>query len=177
MNKPNQKEEKDLNSIGIFTEDKKEKIVDNIKRLSIMLQIEFPKDIMIDAPDFNVKVITKRGMETLFSDFCIIEHDNSKIMQFWATQPIPESQEIVKPKERYAMSFIDLCWYSGNERIDKDLIPLTLTTKLPDYKLGDLGWALPSRFIDSFIDCAGRLNDSFLSGTLEDAILYGPYLE
>lgn len=174
MIKPDKQLEADFNKIGVFIMDKG--TVKGERLLTLLVQVGFPKSTEISAPEFDIKVMTKRGVCTYFRDFQLLETEAQTIFQFETCQVIPDDLNLPVNSPNL-MSFVDFCWYAGNEPVNADLIPDVFTVKMPNYKSGDLGWYLPSRFVDSVISSLGKLNDVFLSGTLEDAILYGPYIK
>lgn len=174
MNRPDNKLESQFNTLGVYTVDKDS--TKGVRALSLLVQIGFPKEAPLSCPDFDIKVRTKRGVETHFTNFDIRDTDTQKVLQFEVVQAIPHDFELMVPTKHY-MTFIDFCWYSGNEMINDDIIPDVFTELMPGYTKADLGWYLPSRFVDSILNSMGKLNDVFLSGTLEDAILYGPTLK
>ena len=71
------------------------------------------------------------------------------------------------------MSFLDLCLYAGNEAIPEVYGEDIETKKDPNAVPFDLGWLLPSRFVDAFIPTAGKLDTLILAGNMQQALLYG----
>jgi hypothetical protein len=99
----------------------------------------------------------------------------SRTLTFKASQRMPEGyfNGSYAGAPRDAMTFQDLCFYSGNEAIPEGYQVDTFTKQRDGTKLTDLGWLLPSRFVDALVDALGRLNDTMLGGTIGEAILYG----
>lgn len=178
MERPDKTAEAELNSIGVYTLSKEEtsQIESTKKQISLLVEIGFPKEVELSAPDFDVRVLNRRGIFTLFSDFGIVEREDQKILHFYATQNIPDDYNLQNPEVPLAMSFIDLCWNTGAEPTNVEFANQVVTKPRQGCKGGDLGWVLPSRYADSVIGCLGKLNDVFLSGTLQEAILYGPFI-
>lgn len=175
MQKPDLKSQDDFKSIGFFFEEKNSFKPKN-KALGVLIEIGFPLDTQIESLDFDVVTVNPRGVRTVFTEFQLSEVNQQKLLSFKAFQEAPEKISFKTEDPMLATSFIDLCWYTGVEAVDPNLIP-TVVTKVKDstYRC-DLGWFLPSRFVDSAINALGKLNEVFLSGTLEDAIVYGPII-
>lgn len=176
MEKPNKKLESDLKKIGVFIEDKRLDIPKDANYLSLHVEIGFPLDTQIEAPDFDVMILNERGVKTWCSAFRVIERGEQKIFAFEAYQQAPDNVPLSgNYKEAYYTSYLDLCWKMGNNKIDDSVIPSVTTTPLEGAKHIDLGWVLPSRFVDSVTVALGVLNTTILSNTIVDAIVYGPY--
>lgn len=74
-----------------------------------------------------------------------------------------------------ATTFPDLCWIHSEGTTPNTLNEVE--TKLrPDSVMGDLTWVLPSKFVDDFVEMMHTLNQSIISGLMQDAIVYGPYV-
>lgn len=173
MEKPGLKLEKQFNSIGIFLEEKNS-FKPTTKAVGIIVEVGFPLDTVLESLDFDVVTVNPRGVKTRFTEFDLSERDDQKILAFKAYQELPLGVDVPLTSKPLATSFVDLCWYTGIEAVNKDLIPSVVTKKQANTESADLGWYLPSRFVDSVINALGKINETFLSGTLEDAILYGP---
>jgi len=74
-----------------------------------------------------------------------------------------------------ATTFPDLCWIHAQGTTSQTLNEVS--TKLRERAVvGDLTWVLPSKFVDDFIEMMHTLNHSIISGLMQDAIIYGPYI-
>lgn len=71
-------------------------------------------------------------------------------------------------------TFPDFCWYHAEGTTSETI--LELDTKFRDSAIkGDLTNILPSRFADNFIEIMHTLNQSFIEGIMQEAIIYGPF--
>lgn len=173
MDKLDEKLEQDLAKIGIYIEPKLPFITDPRKGL-IGVRIEIGADNMTsEPPEFNITAVNKRGVRTTISDFMLVETPQGRKFTFLAYQQLPDDCRPPLTTEHVATSFVDLCYFQGNEAVDPNYIPPVSTKIAPNAVKKDLGWYLPSRFVDTIIDALGKVNEVFLSGFLEEAILYG----
>lgn len=175
MKKPIDNVESKLNEAGVFTQPKKSFADDNEGHLlGITIEVGYPLGTEIEAPDFNILTANRRGVRSFFSDFKVEDKYGQRILSFIAYQRIPDAISLpAGTSHLIATSFIDLCWYSGNEAVDATMTPTCGTEKNPKSVTSDLGWYLPSRFVDTMIDALGRISTVFLDGAIEEAILYG----
>lgn len=84
-----------------------------------------------------------------------------------------------------ATTFADFCWVvsegTTRENVEQVKTPVPSMIKFEQNEimrpvvLGDLSWALPSKFADDLIECMHALNTTVLEGILEDAVMYGPF--
>lgn len=133
--------------------------------------------------DLALKRHTKRGTELNISNFSF--DSNRETIGFVISAKIPPISSAyymraigagVTPK--IATTFPDFCWLLSEGTTRENVIQ-SRTTPV-DYidnakvELGDLTWALPSRFADDLIEAMHVLNNALFEGLLEDAILYGP---
>ena len=72
-------------------------------------------------------------------------------------------------------AFPDLTWINSDGTTNKDLDQV-ITEVRKDSILGDLTNALPSKFVDDFVEMMHVLNQGLIEGILSDAIVYGPYI-
>lgn len=163
----------DLQKLGVYVEDPSSFVMDQRKGLiGIRVEISVAKDL-VDFPKFNVTVVNKRGVRTTVSDFLLIDTEQGKKLTFLAYQQLPEGTRPPLTDKYIATSFVDLCYFQGNEAVDPNYLPPVMTPVAPNALKEDLGWYLPSRFVDTIIDALGKVNEIFLSGLLDEAILYG----
>lgn len=138
--------------------------------VAVRVEVAIANAESIKTPDKNIRIKNKFGAEVFFSDWSIIKRDNQSILTFvvsmaaYVNVPIPDN---------WVVSFGDLCCNNGHEELSPDHTPSVHTNLKPDAHYIDLGWYLPCRFADRLIEALGRANDTFLSGILEDAVIYG----
>jgi len=175
MLKPDEKLEKSLNSIGIYTLDGAE--IPGTNMLGVEIELPINAIEGFEPPKFSVRTVSPRGIAITFGEWeTVIRADDNgtehALLRFKAFMPLPEG---IKPSvSRYmvACSFVDLCWNCGIE-------PVTDKAPAVDYPIqvgaqyADLGWYMPGRMVDHLVDALGRLNDTFLDGALQDGMLYG----
>lgn len=176
MERPDKKLETDFKKIGVFIQDKREDIPNDASYLSVHVEIGFPIDTAIEAPDFDVMILNERGVKTWFSGFRVIDRNEQKVFMFETYQQAPDNIPLVgNYSSLYYTTYLDLCWKLGNNKIDDSVIPSVITEPKEGAKHVDLGWVLPSRFVDSVTNALGVLNTTILSNTIVDALVYGPY--
>ncbi len=176
MIKPQDKELQEFTSIGVhFLE---QKTLAEIKKpgekwMSVRVSLAvLQKDVK--APQFSYSLVTKRGCAIIASDWKFeynqrIEQDE---LSFIASMRMPDDIDMPEIEYYQAMTFMDLCFYAGNEALPEGHKVDTFTQLYPGSKLTDLGWIYPSRFVDTLIDMLGKLNDVALAGQLQESILY-----
>ena len=171
----NQDLETELQKIGVFLQPKSPFLVDpRTNLIGVRVEIAVLPGTVFDPPKFNIITVSKRGVRTTVSDFMIVETEQGPKLTFLAYQQMPEGT--VPPLEKtkqIATSFIDLCWFQGNEAVDPTYVPTVKTPVAPGAIKEDLGWYMPARFLDTFIDALWRVNEVFLSGLLDEAVVYG----
>jgi hypothetical protein len=74
-----------------------------------------------------------------------------------------------------ATTFPDLCWINSNGTTNQTLEEV-VTKQRDNVEVGDLTWTLPSKFVDDFVEMMHTLNLSIISGLMQDAIIYGPFI-
>lgn len=141
--------------------------------IGIRVDIAIDAQTNVKAPDFNVLVVNKRGVLTTFSDWSIVDTPQGRKLTFIGYQQLPDGCRPPFSVSFLATTFVDLCYFQGNEAVDPDYVPPVSTPIPPGAEKKDLGWYLPSRFVDSMIDALGKVNEVFLSGLLEEAVLTG----
>ncbi len=176
MQRPDKQLETDLKKIGVFIQDKRSEIPNDGNYLCVHVEIGFPLDTLIDAPDFDVMILNDRGVKTWFGDFRVSARDDQKMFMFETYQQAPDNVPLSgNYSNMYYTTYLDLCWKLGNNKIDETVIPSVFTAPKEGAKHIDLGWVLPSRFVDSVTVALGHLNTTILSDTIVDALVYGPY--
>lgn len=131
-------------------------------------------DAMKEAPKFGVKVCNiATARDVYFSDFSLRDLHGVQTLNFAAHMLVPERLVDLVARREGALigcSFLDLCFGSAQElqTLDTD----TVTPVRPDVAYGDIGWVIPSRFLDTLIDACGKLNDTLFDGALRESMLY-----
>lgn len=178
MQRPNPDLEKEFNAGGIYFLDAKS-IHDPTfegSYLGVEVEIAVPEGTTVSCPDFSFSVINRRGVAIFMTDWRIYrcERSGQSRLHFLAMIRIPAGPVARTDSRGLAMTFMDLCFYAGNEAIPAERPVDTFTEQRAQTQLCDLGWVLPSRYVDTTIDALGKMNDAVLGGMLEEAILYGP---
>jgi len=181
MNKPDANTEANFNAAGLFFFEN-ESFYDrkDFQKIGCVVEIGALPDAKFIDIDFMLTFKGRRGVVMCFTDWKVEDRGDQKVLSFIAWQKIPNGtfpavRDLFGPEAPLYLSFMDLCWLSGNTEVDINATPSVFTKpRTTGAVQNDLGWHLPSRFVDPLIDGLGKLNDYILSGTLEDAILYGP---
>lgn len=177
MKRPTDALEKEFNAGGVFflteTSLGEIKAKEGGKWLSLKVDIAVMAH-EVTVPDFSFSLVNKRGVAIIASDWqCSEDSDREqKILSFTVSQRYPDEVKISEYPSNLCMSFMDLCFYAGNEALPEGFSPDTFTKMNKKVSPADLGWYLPSRFIDSLIDALGKLNDAVLAGQMQEALLY-----
>lgn len=77
---------------------------------------------------------------------------------------------------RLATTFPDFCWLHADGTTPSTLNEVATVVRESE-KLGDLTWVLPSKLADDFVEMMHTLNQSIISGLMQDAILYAPFIK
>lgn len=178
MNKPDAKLESELNKLNLYFLDERSIIDPKFEGNYVGVAVEIA--VMVDAlpasPEFSVSRISPRGCTTLFTDWQFIERDGQKLLTFQAWQRIPTGTPSPLGGQ-FVMSYMDLCYYAGNEAVPETYGDDVITKVRADYKPTDLGWIVPGRFTDALVDALHDLDNTMLGGNAEHALLYGPLLK
>lgn len=165
-----------------------EAIKETMKQYGVDFEIN--KDFKIDGPTLSVQCdldvnlgldwvndcvltkITKRGTQMhcrflQFTDKLIITFE-TKVPSYF------DSTTKIVGEKVYATTFPDLCWLYS-EGTTAQTMEEVVTKPRFEYNPGDLMWLLPSRFVDDLIEMIHTINPEFMSGLMQDAIVYGPY--
>lgn len=172
MNRPNEEIEKSLNSLGIFTA-AGAAVVPQAGAVGVSVEVPINPESFV-LPEFSIRTVSRRGVKIDFGNWRIVQRAERHALVFDAIMPIPDGQAPVIPNEpgAVAMTYLDLCWNVGVE--EKPDVPPALEIPLASGAIyADLGWYLPSRFVDQLVDSLGKMNDTFMDGALENAVLYG----
>lgn len=176
MQKPTDAIEKEFNAGGIFF--LPEKSIHEMRKpgenwLGLVVEIAFMSDSVV-APDFSFSILNKRGHATLATDWAVYTREDTeqKVLGFTVWQRLPDAIQVPDVEPGLFQTFTDMCFYAGNEAIPENFVVDTFTKSAVNHKPTDLGWILPSRFVDSVIDALGKLNDAVLGSQMSEAILY-----
>lgn len=171
--------EKQFNDDGIFFLESKS-LWDVFKKdekfIFVTMEMRIPETTTIPEIDFSYSVVNRRDVAIVFSNFTIVKRDGHPHLQFLVATRIPDTAalETFQTLPPVGMSFIDFCFYSGNEAIPEnyadDVYSIFDTLKRKE----DLGWYLPIRFCDPLIEALDKMNNSVFAGMLQDSIMYGP---
>lgn len=75
-------------------------------------------------------------------------------------------------------TFPDLCWLYSDGTTPENVVEVFTEARVgKEYKPGDLSWHLPSKYMDDLIEMIHTLNPTFMSGLMQDCIVYGPYIK
>ncbi len=177
MERPNDELEKEFNKGGIFFLKEKSIKEQEGKFLGVEVELAIPAGTKISCPDFSFSVLNRREVATLMTDWTLDETGEQRTLRFLAMIRIPDDSSTGSLRYympgNVAQTFLDLCFYAGNEALPEGREVDTYTKQRADTKLRDLGWVLPSRYVDTVIDALGKMNDAVLSGMLRESILYG----
>lgn len=140
--------------------------------VGVVVRTALPEGAEVKTLNWNIEIRNKNGCSIYLSDWKVSE-EGQRQLSFIAWMSVPDTVDFKTCGFPRALStsFVDLLWFQGNETVDKTHKPTIETEISGDY--GDLGWHLPSRFVDRLVDALGKANDVFLSGMLEDACLLG----
>lgn len=139
--------------------------------VDLAMPAEFEK-----APDFSLRVSNiTTGREVLFTDFRIGSVGEQKVLTFNASMYIPEAVVnatvgVSPDRQLIGLSFLDLC-YGGAAELQA-LETDTVTPARDGVAYADIGWVLSSRFVDTFVDALGKLNDTMFEGALRESMIY-----
>ncbi len=171
MKKPELELEAAFNKNGVFFKENFE--LPKGKYVSLDIEIGVPAGSPILVPDFTVEVLSKRNYSTIFRNWDKEQRGDQDILKIEVLQRVPEGVEFkLQSYPQLTQSFVDLCWYAGNEAVTRDYVPDVFTKLRNDAQCTDLGWYLPSRVTDTFIDAVGKIDDTMLAGMIENALIY-----
>lgn len=178
MQKPNSNLIKELATIGVHVTDSPSVLQDtNPNKIGVTVEVLL-KDVEVTSlPEFGIMTVSKRGVHFCAGNWRTrVTEDQKSLLVFdiYTYSNSPLINESIKSYPLIATSFIDLCWSVGVENLAQIETPDVGTPLNKEAKYDDLGWYLSSRVLDNLIDSLGKINDIFLNGALEEAILYGP---
>jgi hypothetical protein len=165
----------------IIEEMKKINLTLNMKPTPIegkFLATECDIDIKVDLPWINkcsLEKLTKRN--SIF--YVWFKCTEEKTTIYFATKVPDEYFATHRFSDTiFATTFPDLCWIYSEGTTDKNIGEVaTAIREGKEYKTGDLSWHLPSKYLDDLIEMLHTVNPTFLSGLMQDAICYGPYIK
>lgn len=171
MERPDAIAEKSLNSFGMATFEGSKTLGTN--QVGIQIEIPIANNPDFTPPDFRVRSQSPRGVVIEFGDWSVLRREDATVLTFAAYMNVPKGIQVSPVKETVAMSFVDLCWNTGIEPLPESQPPIIEFATLPGVKFADIGWYVPGRVLDHMIDALGKLNDTFLDGALQEAVIYG----
>ena len=148
----------------------KSDLKDNIKYFGVEcdidcnINIEFMKNYLLSK-------VTQR-----FSKYYIDFSSNETTLKLKIFTEMPEIfDQVYSQKDLIvATTFPDFCWIHAEGTTPQTLNEIN--TKVRDgIKLSDLAWILPSKMADDFVEIMHTLNQSIISGLMEESIIYGLY--
>lgn len=164
-----------LESQGIFAHDPLPYEKTNYKSMAVVVEAALPEGAVIKPFNWNIEWINSRGASMIFSDWHVGKSSKDQdVISFTVHMRIPNNVVLdLNTSLEFATSYRDLLWFHGHEAIDDKYEPQEITKVREDAMYNDLGWYLPCRFADRLVEALGKVNETFLSGILEDAIIYG----
>lgn len=127
--------------------------------------------------DLNFLWKTKRQTELKAGSF----HWDSDVLYFEVVTRIPDRESKFYDNSSdvcIVTSFPDFCWRlsHGTTPENVDQVSTRIDKEMRDRRveLGDLTWAIPSKFADDLIELLHVLNSTVFEGILDEAIIYGP---
>ena len=151
-------------------------IDENFKIDGPILKVECDIDINLGLDWVNdclLRKVTKRGTDF----YCSFKQSEERLVMSFFTK-IPTNMPSFLNDTNYliATTFVDMCWlYSDGTTNQSAEEVATEFRKGDDIILGDLTWALPSKFVDDFVEMVHTINPDFMSGLMQDCVVYGPY--
>lgn len=143
--------------------------------IGVEVEILVMSDTPVTAPDFSVSVVNRRDVALFATDWEVVQRDDQTLLKFSVFQRIPG--EFIDPEAGFSlrfMSFLDMCFYAGNEAVPEVYGEDVITKPRKGVPASDLGWRLPVRFMDPLIDALGKIDGSMLAGNIKEALIYGP---
>lgn len=139
------------------------------------LTVECDLDIVLNLSWINDCVLTKITKRNTKMFVTFDQKEDKLIIRF--SCKLPDSfKKTYSPKynQQYLTTFPDLCWLYAEGTTSQTLSEVE-TRPREGVEPGDLIWLLPSRFADDLIEMIHTINPEFMSGLMQDAIVYGPY--
>lgn len=142
------------------------------RRISVKVELEVPLEFKVEE-QFAFLIKNKRGFGLLVSGWATEVRGEHNVLSFDVEAGTDANLPAYSAFRKEFTSFVDLCWFIGNEKITDQKIAEIDFPVAEGYQPGDLAWQLPSRFIDPFIQTMGVLNDVVFGGALKDSVVYG----
>lgn len=171
MQRPKPELEKLFNKLGVYTR-KELSLPNSSHSITVYLEVPLTDDEKIELADYGIETVSPRGAKIFYGEWSLNSREGKRYLAFNAMMKLPTGISLPNNRGDFVVSsFVDLCWNTGVEEVliaPPDVgLPLAAGAVYQD-----LGWYLPSRFLDQLIDSLGKLNDCFFEGRLQDAILY-----
>ena len=170
----------------------KETIALGANFIAVSVDIKMPKEFLEAVKQMEnivLKRLTSRKTPIYTRDF----RGGEGVLTFITEAPLPktyhDAYRLTRMLEDYsvqigsnihvinkpvATTFPDFCWTLSEGTSPHTVIEVQ-TPVAKGAVLGDLTWVLPSKFCDDLIENMHALNQNILEGTMQDAILYGPF--
>lgn len=146
----------------------------NFKLDGPLLKVECDIDVNLGLDWVNdclLKKTTKRGTD-FYCSFTQKEH--SLTINFFTK--IPDNDRLFITPQTIYSTFVDMCWLYSEGTTNQSAEEVeTAIRKGDNYVPGDLTWVLPSKFVDDFVEMVHTINPDFMSGLMQDCVVYGPY--
>jgi hypothetical protein len=143
--------------------------------MHVAVDLAVPDDFE-SVPSFSLKVRNIRtGRDVYATHFQLRTIGEQKVLTFHAHLFIPDRVSATLPKrvkldKKVGLSFLELCFGGAAELQSTETD--TITPMRPGVPYADIGWILPSRYVDTLIDALGKLNDTMFDGALRESIIY-----
>lgn len=150
--------------------------VDNL----LLYGVEVDIDIDIDMSNFIKKDIALSRQTSRGTLVYILFNYANGTLRLEIKTPIADGYSAffstLEGQRKIATTFPDMCWIhsEGTTPENKDEV---MTKYREDCELGDLSWITPSKFADDFIEAMHIANQTLFEGILQEAIVYGPYIQ
>lgn len=143
------------------------------------LSVECDLDIQLGLDWIDHCILTKITKRNTKMHVTFRQQESKLVLTFVCQVPKEFTDNItrISPLRKYCTTFPDFCWLSGEGTTNTSLAEVaTVPRDSEQFPPGDLLWALPSRFADDLIEMVHTINPEFMSGLMQDAIIYGPYV-
>jgi hypothetical protein len=170
--------------------DNEKQLIEEMNKINLKLNMKptpIQGNFLVTECDVDIKVdldwINKCSLEKLTkrnSTFYVWFKSTEERTTIYFATKVPQDYFLThKVSETiFATTFPDLCWiYSEGTTPENVGEVATQMREGKEYKTGDLSWHLPSKYLDDLIEMLHTVNPTFMSGLMQDAIVYGPYIK
>ena len=147
----------------------------NFKPEGSQIYVECDLDVNLNLPWVNDCVLTKLTKRNT-KMHCRFKQTEEKLIIIFSTKASDDYLKFVelKPSNIFT-TFVDMCWLYS-EGTTAVTINEVETKPRAEYNPGDITWLMPSKFADDVIEMIHTINPEFMSGLMQDAIVYGPFI-